>query len=173
MMDDVWTPGITINHTQLFVALPLLRRTAGDVRTARATLLLLPPELMLRVPPIMRYLADATSREGGAAVRRESDTEEASSGGSKATATASTAAGLALLTPTTLLMTADTHDEPRGSPAVTFGASPGPTRRGRATPIVSPSNVAMGGTPLIGGTPSRRGSRASPSQMLLTNPIRK
>jgi hypothetical protein len=37
------------------------RRTAAEARTARAMLLLLPPELLLRAPAIMRFVHDATS----------------------------------------------------------------------------------------------------------------
>ena len=56
--------------SQVFVGRPLLRRAIEDVSTARAMLLILPPELLLRVPAIVRLLHDITSNES--TVRRRS-----------------------------------------------------------------------------------------------------
>ncbi len=53
----------------MLVALPLLGRTVADVRTARAVLLALPPELILRSPSIVRFLQDIMEN-GGAGARR-------------------------------------------------------------------------------------------------------
>jgi hypothetical protein len=48
--------------SQVFVRRPLLRRAIDDVSTARAMLLALPPELLLRVPAISRFLHEITGK---------------------------------------------------------------------------------------------------------------
>jgi hypothetical protein len=57
---------------QVFVRRPLLRRAIDDVSTARAMLLALPPELLLRVPAIARFLHEITGKLS-AARRQSSD----------------------------------------------------------------------------------------------------
>ena len=43
-------------HVQAGVELPQLQHAIADITTVRSTLLLLPPELLLRVPAIIRFL---------------------------------------------------------------------------------------------------------------------
>lgn len=62
------------------MVLPVLRRTVADVRTARAMLLTLPPELLLRVPTLVRYLQDITEGDS-ASVRRASAEDGGAAGG--------------------------------------------------------------------------------------------
>ena len=64
-----------VELAQLAIALPLLRRTLSDVRTTRAMLMMLPPELMLRVPAIVRYLHEVTDKDSSGVRRRASDEE--------------------------------------------------------------------------------------------------
>ena len=46
------------------VALPLLRVTNSDVRAMRSMLLLLPPELLERLPSVVRFINEITGNDG-------------------------------------------------------------------------------------------------------------
>ena len=62
-----------MTRSQFAAALPLLRRTVEDVRTARSMLLLLPPELLQRLPVILRYIREITETHRGVYQRSSDD----------------------------------------------------------------------------------------------------
>ncbi len=61
---------------QVVVVWPLLRRTVSDVSTARAMLLTLPPELLVRVPAIVRFLYAITNDDSAVGRRPSGDATE-------------------------------------------------------------------------------------------------
>jgi hypothetical protein len=74
--------------TQVALVHPVLRRAVDDVRTARWTLLMLPPELLMRLPVVVRFLHEITETDTG--IRRRQSEEGATTGAEHSSAQLST-----------------------------------------------------------------------------------